>query len=87
MKLINKLLGIIATALLFGFVFVWLFMPDKKQEIKDWWYGATIDCDQMQRELINDQQCKLSNDCTLSRKESIRADKLEAQYNRYCGST
>lgn len=86
MKLINKLLGLIATVLAFGFVFVWTFVPEKKQEIQDWWYGMTFECSQMHSQLAVDQRCKASDDCELSRKESIRAEKLEAQYSRYCST-
>jgi hypothetical protein len=44
----------------------------------------TIDCQQMHSEVSNHQSCKISEDCELSRRESIRAEKLEAQYRRYC---
>ncbi len=85
MKLINSLIGLTATVFVLGFVYVWLFVPEKKQEIQDWWYRMTIDCDQMHSEVSHDQECKISDDCDLARKESIRAEKLEAQYGRYCG--
>ena len=85
MKLINSLIGLAAIALIFGFLYVWMFVPEKKQEIQGWWYGMTIDCDQMHGEISNHQRCKRSNDCQLARKESIRAEKLEVQYGKYCG--
>ena len=86
MKKIEEWLGVIAIILVLGFVFVWAFVPEKKQDIQDWWYSVTLDCDQMQRAVINDQQCKTSNECELSGKELIEADKLAAQYVRYCGA-
>ncbi len=86
MKAIGEWIGLLAVVLVLGFVSLWWFMPDKKQDIQDWWYGMTIDCVQMQREVINDQLCKTSDDCELVRKEAIRAKKLEAHYSRYCGS-
>ena len=85
MKLINSLIGLTATVFVLGFVYVWLFVPEKKQEIQDWWYRMTIDCDQMHSEVSHHQDCKIRNDCELVRRESIRAAKLEAQYGRYCG--
>ncbi len=85
MKAINKLIGLAIAVLVLGFAYVWMFVPEKKQEIHDWWYGMTIDCNQMRSEVSNHQRCKRSDDCELARKESIRAEKLEAQYGRYCG--
>ena len=85
MKLINTLIGLIVIVLVFAFAYVWMFVPEKKQEIQDSWYSMTIDCDQMYSEVSNHQRCKRSDDCELARKESIRAEKLEAQYARYCG--
>ena len=85
MKLINKLIGSLVTVLVLWFVYVWIYAPEEKQEIQDWWYGMTIDCNQMHSEVSNHQRCKRSDNCELARKESIRAEKLEAQYGRYCG--
>ena len=85
MKAINNLIGLVTAVLVFGFAYVWMFVPEKRQEIQDWWYGMTVDCDQLRGEVWNHQQCKRSDDCELARKESIRAEKLEAQYGRYCG--
>lgn len=85
MKAINRLLGLITAVLILGFVYIWMFVPEKKHEIQDWWYGMTIDCNQLQREVSNHQRCKRSDDCELTRKESIRAEKFEALYGRYCG--
>jgi hypothetical protein len=85
MKLINKVIGLTVTVLLLGFVYVWMFVPEKKQGIEDWWYGMTIDCQQMHSEISNHQRCKTSNDCELARKESVRAEKLERLYGKYCG--
>ena len=72
--------------LVLGFAYVWMFVPEKKQEIQDWWYGMTIDCDQLHRDVTRHQLCKRRDDCELARKESIRAVKLEVQYSRYCGA-
>lgn len=85
MKLINSLIGLAAIAFVFWLAYVWVFMPEKKQEIQDWYYGLTIDCNQMRDSAWNLRQCKISDDCELARKEAIRAEKLEAQYGRYCG--
>ncbi len=85
MKEIDYWIGLIASVLVLGFTYVWMFVPEKKQEIQDWWYGMTIDCDQLRSEVLNHQRCKRSDDCELARKESIRAEKLEVQYGRYCG--
>ncbi len=85
MKLINTLIGLILIVFVFAFAYVWMFVPEKKQEIQDSWYRMTIDCDQMHSEVSNHQRCKRSDDCELARKEAIRAEKLEAQYGRYCG--
>ena len=85
MILINKLIGLIAAVLVLGFLYVWEFEPEQKQELQDWWYRMTIDCQQMHSDVSNHQRCKISDDCELARKESIRAEKLEAQYDRYCG--
>ena len=85
MKAINNLIGLIVAVLVLGFAYAWMFVPEEKQEIQDWWYGMTIDCDQLRSEVWNHQQCKRSDDCELARKESIRAEKLAAQYGRYCG--
>ena len=85
MILINKLIGLIATVLVLGFLYVWVFEPEQKQELQDWWYRMTIDCEQMHSEVSSHQRCKISDDCELARKESIRAEKLKAQYVRYCG--
>ena len=84
MKAINRLLGLITAVLVLGFLYVWMFVPEKKQEIQDWWYGMLIDCDQLQREVSNHQRCIRSDDCELARKERIRAEKLEQQYRNYC---
>jgi hypothetical protein len=86
MKFINSLLGWAATLAILGFVYVWMFVPDKKQDIKDWWYGENVDCSQMHVELVNDRRCKTDDDCELSHKEAIKADELEAQYRRYCSA-
>ena len=85
MALINKLIGLIAVILVLVFLYAWMFVPEQKQDIQDWYYGMTIDCQQMHSEVFNHQSCKISDDCELARKESIRAEKLEAQYGRYCG--
>ncbi len=84
MVLINKLIGLIATVLVLGFLYAWIFVPEQKQEIQDWYYGMTIDCQQMHSEVTDHQRCKISDDCELVRRESIRAENLEAQYDRYC---
>jgi hypothetical protein len=84
MKLLNELIALTVTVILLGFVYVWMFVPEKKQEIQDSWYGMIIDCDQMRSEISNHQRCKRSNNCELARKESIRAEKLEVLYGRYC---
>jgi hypothetical protein len=85
MALINKLIGLITTVLVLVFLYVWMFVPEQKQEIQDWYYGMTIDCQQMHSEVSHHQDCKISDDCELARRESIRAEKIEAQYGRYCG--
>lgn len=85
MKMLNELIALTATVFVLGFAYVWMFVPEKKQEIQDWWYSMTIDCHEMYSEVLNHQRCKRSDDCELARKESIRAEKLEAQYGRYCG--
>lgn len=85
MKLINSLIGLAAIVFVFWFAYVWMFMPEKKQEIQDWYYDLTIDCDQLRDSVWNARQCKISDDCELVRKEAIRAETLEAQYGRYCG--
>ena len=84
MALINKLIGLIATVLVLVFLYVWMYVPEQKQEIQDWYYRMTIDCQQMHSEVSNHQRCKISDECELARRESIRAEKLEAQYRRYC---
>ena len=84
MILINKLIGFIASVLVLGFLYVWIFVPEKKQEIQDWWYGMIIDCQQMHSEVTHYQRCKISDDCELVRRASIRAEMVEAQYGRYC---
>ena len=84
MKLINYLIGLTASVFALGFACVWMFVPEKKQEIQDWWYGMTIDCDQMLSEVSQHQRCKISDDCELVHRELIRAEKLEEQYGRYC---
>ena len=84
MKKVNEWLGLLVAVFLLGFAYVWIFEPEKKQEIQDWWYGITIECDELQREVSLHQRCKTNDDCQLARKESIRAEKAEAQYNRYC---
>jgi hypothetical protein len=86
MKAINYWIGLTTAILVFGFAYVWMFVPEKKKEIQDWWYGMTIDCPQLHSEVSNHQRCKISDDCELARSESIRAEKLEAQYGRYCGN-
>jgi len=86
MKSIDGLIGLIAAVLVLGFMFMWFFVPEKKQEIQDWWYGMTIDCDQLHSEVSHHRRCKTSDDCELARKESIRAEQLEVQYRRYCGA-
>ena len=84
MKAIDKLIGLMTAIAILGFAYVWMFVPEKKQEIQDWWYGTTIDCDQLRQEVANHQRCQRSDDCELARKESIRAEKLERQYRKYC---
>ena len=86
MKAINNLIGLITAVLVLGFVYVWMFVPEKKHDIQDWWYDMTIDCDQLRLEVMNHQSCKRSDDCELARKESIRAEKAELQYRKYCGN-
>ena len=85
MALLNNLIGLITTVLVLVFLYVWMFVPEQKQEIQDWYYGMTIDCQQMHSEVSHHQDCKIRDDCELARRESIRAEKLEAQYARYCG--
>ena len=87
MKAIDQLIGLMTAVLILGFTYVWMFVPEKKQDIQDWWYGMTIDCDQLRREVENHQRCKRSDDCELARKESIRAEKLEQQYRQYCSKS
>jgi len=86
MKTLNDWIGLIAAIVAICFSFIWLYVPEKKQAIQDWWYGMTLDCAQMHGELWNDQRCKTSDDCELAHKELIRAEKLEVLYARYCGS-
>lgn len=85
MKAINKLIGLTTALAILGFSYVWMFVPEKKQEIQDWWYGMTIECEQLQQEVASHQRCKTSDDCELARKDAIRAEKLEQQYQDYCG--
>jgi len=85
MKLLRQLIALTATVFLLGFAYVWMFVPEKKQEIQGWWYGIIIDCDQMHSDILSHQRCKRSDDCELARKESIRAEKLEVLYGKYCG--
>ncbi len=85
MKRLNELIGWTFTLLVLCFAIAWLFMPEKKQAMQDWWYGSTVDCPALRAELWNDQLCIQDDDCGLARKESIRADKLEKHYARYCG--
>jgi hypothetical protein len=85
MKLINTTVGLIITVFILALAYVWVFAPEKKQEIQDWWYSTTIDCQQMYIQVSNHQRCERRDDCELTRKESIRAEKLAAQYGRYCG--
>lgn len=85
MKLINTTFALVVTVFFLAFAYVWMFMPEKKQEIHDWWYGKTIDCQQMYSDVSSHQRCKRSDDCELARKESIRAEKIAAQYGKYCG--
>lgn len=84
MKTINEWMGLLVAVFLLGFAYVWIFEPEKKQEIQDRWYRMTIECDELQREVSLHQRCTTSEDCELARKESIRAEKAKAQYNRYC---
>ena len=84
MALINKLIGLIVTVLVLVFLYVWMFVPEQKHDIQDWYYSMTIDCEQMHGEVSNHQRCKISDDCELARGESVRAKKLAAQYGRYC---
>lgn len=84
MKTINNLIGLIAATAVLSFLYVWMFVPDKKNEIQDWWYTMMIDCEQLQGEVANHQRCMRSDDCELARKEKIRAEKLELQYRKYC---
>ena len=85
MKLLSELIALTAIVFVLGFAYVWMFVPEKKQEIQAWWYGIIIDCDQMHSDISNHQRCKRSDDCELARKESIRAEKLEVLYGKYCG--
>lgn len=85
MKLIKSIIGLFVVVILAAFVYVWMFMPDKKQEIKDRWYDMIIDCEQLRSEVSNHQRCERSDDCQLARKVRIRVEKLEAQYAKYCG--
>ena len=85
MKEADNGIGLIAAVVVLGFMFVWFFVPDKKQAIQHWWYGMTIDCDQIHSEVSHHHRCKISDDCELVRSESIRADELEVQYGRYFG--
>jgi len=86
MKALNNWLGLVVAVLVLGFAYVWMFAPEKKQEIQDWWYGMTVDCDQLHSEVTHHQLCKTRDDCELARKESIRAEKLEVLYSKYCGA-
>ena len=84
MKAIDKLIGLMTAIVILGFTYVWMFVPEKKQDIQDWWYGMTIDCDQLREEVTNHQRCKRDDDCELAPKDSIRAEELERQYQKYC---
>lgn len=85
MKLLSELIALAATIFVLGFAYVWMFVPEKKEDIQGLWYGIILDCDQMHSDILNHQRCKRSDDCELARKESIRAEKLEVLHNRYCG--
>lgn len=74
----------LALAAVVGFLYVWLFLPQGKQAIIDWWYGATLDCVEMQNDIANHRRCELSPDCQLSGRETRRARELDSQYARYC---
>ena len=43
MKLLSELIALTATVFVLGFAYVWMFVPEKKQEIQDCWYGMIID--------------------------------------------
>jgi uncharacterized membrane protein YqhA len=85
MKLLNKLVGLTVTVLSIWFLYVWMFVPDRKHDMQDRWYGMMTDCEQLYAEVSNHQRCKVSADCELARTEAINAEALEAQYARYCG--
>lgn len=84
MKALNRLLGLLLALLVLWFLYVWSFVPEKKQGIQDWWYEMMIDCEQLQQEISNHQRCERSDDCELARREKVRAKKLELQYHEYC---
>ena len=84
MKTIGDWIGLVAALLVFAFIVTWFFLPEKKQSMLDWWHAMTIDCQQLHSEISNDENCETSDDCDLSRKESIRAKKAELRYDRYC---
>ncbi len=86
MKTINDWIGLVIALLVLGFAITWLFAPEKKQAIQDWWYGMTVDCDQLHSEISRHQLCKTSDDCDLAPKESIRAQELADRYRRYCSA-
>jgi len=35
MKAINNLIGLVTAVLVLGFAYVWMFVPERKQEIQD----------------------------------------------------
>lgn len=87
MKALNGLLGLVAAAIVVWFLYVWTFEPQTKNDIQDWWYSMTIDCEQLQQEVSSHQRCILNDDCELPGKEKIRAEKLEVQYRKYCSAS
>ena len=85
MKVLRELIALTVTVFVLGFAYVWMFVPEKKQEIQAWWYGIIIDCNQMHSDILNHQRCNKSDDCELVRRESIKAEKIEVLYGKYCG--
>jgi len=83
-KAINTFVGVTTALLFLGFVYVWTSAPMEKRAIQDWWYGLSIDCEQLQRDVSNQQRCERSADCELSRRAAASAEELQAQYRQYC---
>ena len=72
---------VVITLFLIGFVL--LYIADT-EGFRTRVNGFFVSCDRLMREIVNDDMCRRSEDCQLTRDELVESRERVEKYDRYC---